>query len=852
MYRGRFGPGFGGVAMPDRAWNDLVVAEPPPLELPDVDEPIVEPDLPKQQFQRQNEANIVNPIWQRDNPGGFNDMKQLDDIIGPVAVPAPPPDEERRLRQEGNFAAILVKHMNRRVELPPVADPSFVREYAHRRGDKQNDARAEPAPTIFWQPVLVMPDGKAELTFDLADAVTRYDVLVLSHTFDGRIGANRSELTTKLPVAVNPRAPTEIGDKDKLTIPVDVANNEGMANDATLWAKGKGLQFTDITARDLKLKANEKTRQLWQASPSFNEGTANFKMNNKTQGFAEIVERRLTVVPDGFPVTGSFSGVIEGNAVEHTINLPEEWVRGTLKVQAHFYPSPLAEIQGALEALEREPAAGFEQVASTTSANALILQNLKMPGSPFNPMAEKQARKRLQAGLQRLGAFECQDPVDKDAARGFDWFADGAPNDAMTTLGLLHLRDIAKVYYVDGDLLDRTDEFVRYRRDRFGAMPPPVHAYALWALTANGHTADLAKQLAALRKQAMLQRDPYVLALAALSHENAKRQAETADLLKEIAALQNPEGVVAGARTSITGSQGRDLDVETTALAVLGWLPAERGFEFNANIQGGVKWLHQQRRGAGSYGGTQATSLALKAMLANYKTQQDRNPRLFTGGEVRVTMLSPQAVLQPGDAKAFDDGNGGPTNVVPFSQRSQERITIALDNAQAFQPGANRVQLAVTNNNTMPYTLTWSYRATKSSNDPKAPIKLSTKLDKTEAREGDAVKLSAVVENASGKALGMTVAVLGLPAGLSLPDDAAQRKALAGAGGKIDSWEIRGRELVLYWRELPAGAKIPLEVDLTCHLPGAYRGPPSRAYLVYDADQPYWAEPLQVRIAAKQ
>jgi hypothetical protein len=215
-------------------------------------------------------------------------------------------------------------------------------------------------------------------------------------------------------------------------------------------------------------------------------------------------------------------------------------------------------------------------------------------------------------------------------------------------------------------------------------------------------------------------------------------------------------------------------------------------------------------------------------------------------------MLSPQAVLQPGDAKAFDDGNGGPTNVVPFSQRSQERITIALDNAQAFQPGANRVQLAVTNNNTMPYTLTWSYRATKSSNDPKAPIKLSTKLDKTEAREGDAVKLSAVVENASGKALGMTVAVLGLPAGLSLPDDAAQRKALAGAGGKIDSWEIRGRELVLYWRELPAGAKIPLEVDLTCHLPGAYRGPPSRAYLVYDADQPYWAEPLQVRIAAKQ
>ena len=67
----------------------------------------------------------------------------------------------------------------------------------------------------------------------------------------------------------------------------------------------------------------------------------------------------------------------------------------------------------------------------------------------------------------------------------------------------------------------------------------------------------------------------------------------------------------------------------------------------------------------------------------------------------------------------------------------------------------------------------------------------------------------------------------------------------------VSAFEIRGRELVLYWRDLAPDQKIDVPIDLICRVPGEYNGPASRAYLYYNADRKHWVEPLKVRIAAK-
>ena len=97
----------------------------------------------------------------------------------------------------------------------------------------------------------------------------------------------------------------------------------------------------------------------------------------------------------------------------------------------------------------------------------------------------------------------------------------------------------------------------------------------------------------------------------------------------------------------------------------------------------------------------------------------------------------------------------------------------------------------------------------------------------------------------TGPHLGMTVAIIGLPGGLALPEDFAQLKemtALREKGtkpGLISAWEVRGRELVLYWRDLAPDAKIDVNLDVVARLPGNYRGPAPRAYLYYNADNKF-------------
>ncbi len=105
-------------------------------------------------------------------------------------------------------------------------------------------------------------------------------------------------------------------------------------------------------------------------------------------------------------------------------------------------------------------------------------------------------------------------------------------------------------------------------------------------------------------------------------------------LLKKVTELQKPDGHLDAEQTSITGSGGRDLQIETTALAVLGWLKANPG-EFNASVQKAINWIGQQRGGYGGFGSTQSTILALKALIlytkANKKTPESGELHLFVG-----------------------------------------------------------------------------------------------------------------------------------------------------------------------------------------------------------------------------
>src|SRR5439155_3705203 len=139
--------------------------------------------------------------------------------------------------------------------------------------------------------------------------------------------------------------------------------------------------------------------------------------------------------------------------------------------------------------------------------------------------------------------------------------------------------------------------------------------------TESGKDDDISKELTALSEQAKTSKDPYFVSLVALSLLNRTQGDDAVPLLKTLAAAQKDDGHLDAERTSITGSGGRDLQIETTGLVILAWLKSNQP-EFTPNVQRAVKWIGQQRGGYGGFGSTQSTILALKALIAYAKANK--------------------------------------------------------------------------------------------------------------------------------------------------------------------------------------------------------------------------------------
>ena len=101
-----------------------------------------------------------------------------------------------------------------------------------------------------------------------------------------------------------------------------------------------------------------------------------------------------------------------------------------------------------------------------------------------------------------------------------------------------------------------------------------------------------------------------------------------------------------------------------------------------------------------------------------------------------------------------------------------------------------------------------------------------------------------VLDNAD-ETIPTPIAVIGIPGGLEVRHD--QLKELVKSGA-IAAYEVRGREVIVYWRQMTAGQKQEFPISLVAAIPGTYTGPASRAYLYYTDEHKRWVDPLRVKI----
>ncbi|MGD9680321.1 MAG: MG2 domain-containing protein [Candidatus Obscuribacterales bacterium] len=763
------------------------------------------------------------------------DAQPFQKVAAEMELAAPVASRAKRMAGRANnriAAGIMADEL---VALPAPVSLITVREFAHEiRKDRQPNDRVDFAETLFWNAgVKTDPKtGEATIAFGLNDSVTTFRVFADGFTDDGAIGAADIGVESVQPFYTEAKLPLEVTEGDQVLVPVSLVNaTEKILTGLDLNIDLKGdFKLAALQRSGADLGAGGRVRWIQPVDVGSGNGEKDFVLTASAGAFKDKVTRKLSVKPKGFPIESSFGGMLEpGKSVVHTINVPDNLVIGSVTSNTAIYPTPLANLTEALQRMIQDPYGCFEQTSST-SYPLTMAQQYFQSHTGVDPQLVQTSREKLDAGYQRLVGFWCPD-------RGYEWFGENPGHEALTAFGLLHFNDMSKVRDVDQKMVTTTRSWLMKQKDGKGGFTRKrralhswiedkdcSNAYILWSLLETGQPAtDLEAEVHALKTAAGASKNNYVVALAANTLELAGEKEDARKLMDRLSARQKADGSVDGITSSIVGSGGESLEVEGTALATLAWL---REPAYVANVEKSIKYLADSCKN-GRYGSTQATVLALRAIV-DYDKQRAR----------------PKA---PGKVRLFVDGQSI-GDWVAFGKDTQGSIKLP-DMSELITPGEHKLELRMEEGSAMPYSMAVVYNSLKPASADKCKLALSVKLAQDKVTEGNTTEANVTVENKTKDVLPTPVAIVGLPGGLEPRHD--QLKELV-KKHTIDAYEVLGREVVLYWRTLPAEAKLTVPLSLVAAIPGNYTGPASRAYLYYTDEDKNWVDGVRVEIAAKQ
>jgi hypothetical protein len=716
---------------------------------------------------------------------------------------------------------------------PQRQDFVVVREYAHSaRPDRKAADRVDFTETLFWHAgVKTEPkSGQATVSFALSDAVTSFRVHADAFDQSGALGSSSSTIQSIQPFYVEAKMPLEVTQGDEVLLPFVFVNatNQSFAPTAPEPVAVKGIRFGPVKPGGIL--PNSRRRELLYVGIGDVAGRFDVTIKGRAGDYSDQVTRTLTVKPRGFPIEFARGGLVgpEG-AVSYEIEVPAELIPNSVTSELRLYPTPLANLTQALEALIQSPCGCFEQTSSTTYP-LIMAQQYFMSHQGVDPKLIERSRALLDDGYNRLIGFECK------KTKGFEWFGADPGHDALSAYGLLEFTDMAIVREVDPKLLASTRGFVMNSRDGKGGYKRQTHTlhtwiadpecnngYVTWALLeSRTDPKELSTETGWIKENIAKSANTYAVALGANVMALAGDPETAKSFMNKLVSKQTREGLVDGGTTSVIGSGGEALQIETTALACLAWM---RDQSYAGNVENAMKWLCETCK-AGRFGSTQSTILALRAIV--------------TYDKLRARPKAPGTIQVIVDGKPMGSAVG-------FDGKTTGAISLQ-DVSEMMSPGKHVIALRMEKGAAMPFSIAVRYNTLKPGSSDQCKLTLSVALRDKEMAEGAVTEATVTVENKDSATVPTPVAIIGLPGGLEVRHD--QLKELV-KRQKIAAYEVMGREVVLYWRALVAGAKVELPLSLVAAIPGKYTAPASRAYLYYTDEHKTWVDPVSIAIEGK-
>lgn len=683
--------------------------------------------------------------------------------------------------------------------------------------------------TLLWRPELITDDlGRARLDVDLADSITTWRLTAGAVSAGGQLGGSQTSIRVFQPFFVDLDLPVALTRGDEVAVPVVVSNYLDRAQTVALtlpeapWFErledaGKTIELAPGEVRSTHYRIRVKT-----------VGRHEFQVSARGGDVADAIRRPIEVVPDGRRVEQVASGSLQRPA-EVSLSVPDHAIEGSVLALVKLYPSSFSQLVEGLDAIFQRPYGCFEQTSSTTYPNILALDYLRRTGQGM-PAVEAKARQYIHLGYQRLLTFEVP-------GGGFDWFGQPPANRVLTAYGLMEFEDMARVHDVDPSLIGRTRLWLLDQQKADGSWDPEEHrlhddptgngpssrlsrlsttAYIAWSVF-SGHAAD--PKAAATREFLLSQEpatidDPYVLALVGNAMQAIDPQGDAArpylDRLDAGKRTTDDGKLVwwespASRRTIFSGA-GQSGAIEVTALTSSALIASGRNPETS---RGALAWLIGQKDAAGTWHSTQATVLALKALLAGTGKP--------LGGD------RPRRIAIARDGETVRDVE------IPADQAD---VMKQLDLSTHFARGSHRLSLTETSGTDTGYQVVFRYHEPDAGGPPaQGPLSILLDYDRTTLAIDERVTASATVVNHGPDSAPMVILDLPIPAGF-----APQAEDLASwvESGAVDKFQLTPRSVIVYLRGLEPEKPLTLRYRLRAVMSVTLTAPPARAYEYYN------------------
>ncbi len=703
---------------------------------------------------------------------------------------------------------------------------TYRRRYVRQLQKNMLRVKRQAGGMVAWVPRLITnANGVASFRVRLVGDVTSYRVRVAG-VGGGMLGADDILIESRKPFFAVAKIPQEVSRGDAIVVPLTVRNDLAKTLKVDIDAYSTSTVFKlveDPAPSTVVLGAHEARTFFYPFRVVGKRGRGWIKFAAQAGHVTTHVSESVSVMPRGFPRQIGDAGKLTAKGRLFSFALPQDLQKSRPLAEIQVYPNPIGELLSGSESILRKPYGCFEQTSSSNFPNTMVMQYLSSQKHTA-PTLRSRALHYLDKGYRRLVGFET-------SSGGFSLFGRPPGNVPMTAYGIWQFSEMGRVYPVDKSMIKRQIRWVKAKMNAQGMFPYNRYnrrskrilvntAYVAFALSQAGHK-DLEKTLKAMNNDDNLEKDPYPLALATLTMQKiwGADDKRAKKRLAQLLALQQLNGSFRGRVASATYSRGLNLYIETTSLAILSMIRAHTPI---ARIFRSVEWLYRQRRGYGRFGTTQATVLALKALLAFQKYQK----------------------FQPAPGTLEMAVNGKLLKKVSYTKQRTQPIRVSVP-FNVLRPGKNTLRLSLAARNEIPFLFRADYTAYKPASVKQSPLAFRVEMKKRRVRMGDTVRLVATLQNTSEKELPMTMARIRFPGAMAF--QTWQLKALK-QKGIVDAYETRPREVTFYFLKLKPKAHITLPLDLIARVTGNYNSMASSAYLYYEDDVKLWTEPLWISV----